>query len=275
MNKEKKTTSFVSAFAISSILLTLLGVALRGVNLLNFYDSDIGYFKNAFLPTVMNIFFLLCVLAFAAMTFIIEFKRYAQDTLSCPVFFKAVSGVCSASLILLATYLVFNPNQNALFPYFILTCIASAVYFALLIPKNIPTANAIFALLPAVLCVFILAVTYFDVYTPMNAPHKVLIHLTCISSMLGFLAEARAIADKKKKKTYLFFVLSGLFFTGVSSIPSVILFFTDKFDYPYVIFDLIFLVFFIYFAARATTLVFGNKSTESTNEEQAEHTVNQ
>ncbi len=268
MNKDKNIISPISIFAVASILLTLMGVIIRCFSLRCFYDADIGYFQNAPLPILMNIFFLVCVIGSAIATFILEHKGCASQALTRPVYFKCVSGLCALALAALAVFFVTHSVQEAYFPYFVLSCIVSAVYFALLTLKKVPTANAVFALVPAVLCVFVLAVTYFDIYTPMNAPHKVLMHLACISSMLGFLAESRALADEKKKKTYLFFVSVALFFTGVTSIPSVLLFTMDYFPTQYIYFNCIFLVFFIYFAARALTLIFAKNSEEPQQEEQ-------
>ncbi len=260
MNSERKINRLTLVFVLSAFFCTLAAIILRTVNILNFYDADIGYYKKAAMPIVMNAWLLCSVIAFFALNLLLNKKSALAQVSENSLFFKVSSGICAFGTIAVTVSLISHSAFSKLSLLMIIVAVACATYFALYLLKQVPSYNAIFALSPILICVIILGVTYFDIYTQMNSPHKMLIHFACIGCMLGFLAEARFLADKKRKKLYLFCVSSALLFSGATSIPSIILYLSKTFKYPYVDYDLFFLVFFIYFAARMITLCLPEKA---------------
>ena len=267
MNFERKTKKLSLIFVLATFLCTIAAIALRTVNILSFYDAQLGYFEKSALPTIMNIILFIFPAAFLATSIIFERKNGFDKAFACPNFFKISSAICAPAVIGAAIYSAAHSELTKASVILVISSVICAAYFALYLSKKIPSCNTVLALFPVIICVVILAVTYFDVFTTMNSPHKVLIHIACLSSMLGFLADARLLADNQKKKNYHFYIALATFFTGVSSIPAVILYFLKAFDYAYVDYDIFFLVFFIYFAARTLTFVLKGKNDAKENEE--------
>lgn len=260
MNLERKTTRLTLIFVLSAFFCTLVAIILRTVNITSFYDADIGYFEKSAMPIIMNIWLICSVIVFFVLSLLLNQKNALTQASEGSIFFKIASGICAIGTLAASISLISHSELSKLSFLIIFTSVACAAYFALYLLKMVPSYNAILALSPILICVIILSVTYFDIHTQMNSPHKMLIHFACIGCMLGFLAEARFLADKKRKKLYLFSISSALFFSGATSIPSIILYFSKTFKYPYVDYDLFFLVFFIYFAARTITLCLPKKA---------------
>ena len=253
MRSENKNTSFAPFFMLGAFLLTLCGIILRIVNISLFYDADIGYFKKAPLPSVMYVFFLLVVVAFAVACVVLEKKELLKTDFNNPLYFKILMVICAIGSFSAAMTVISSGNLGTANLLLVLAALGSAVYFALYFAKKLSSLNTLLALFPAFACLMILGLTYFDVYTQMNAPHKVLIHLASIACMFGSLSEARAIAEGNKRRMYFFSLSLAIFFTGVSSVPTVILYFSNSFEYSYIDYDCILLVFFVYFVARGVT----------------------
>ena len=262
MNSCKKANSPALLLCFAPVLFTVFGVALRIINLLSFYDSYIGYYKKAFLPVAMNVFFVVAVCFFATVCFFAERKDSVDVTFTPIKTFRAICIVCSIAILVSTLNFLSKESTELLGLFDILASVCSAAFFATFISKKMPSYSAILALAPIALSTVILATTYFDVTVQINSPNKMLIHFACIAAMLGFLGEARLLADGKKKKTYFFFIFSALFFTGVSSIPALTLYFANEFDYSYVKHDCILFVFFLYFLGRIMSLCFYKSNCE-------------
>ena len=259
MNSEKKIQPLLAISVIVAFFCTVCGIVLRIINILNFYDTKIGYFQSNAWTVAMNIFFVSAVAIFAFLCLMLEHKKLLCQTTNTSIFFKTVCAVCSVITVIQAFNTLLDAGGSATKLALALAMIGSAVYFALYLSKSVPTYNALLALFPTLACTLILGITYFDTYIQMNSPHKLLIHIACIACMLAFVGEARILADQKRRKTYFWFVAVALFFTGVSSIPSITLYFSNSFNYPYIDCDLILFIFFLYFASRMTTLCVADK----------------
>jgi hypothetical protein len=214
----------------------------------------------------MNIFFVVSVFVFAALCFLSERKKLINDSFATPAFFKVICAVCSVAMIVNALNSLIDESSGISTLLVALFSVLSAAYFSIFLFKNQPRSGALLALCPIALSTAMLAITYFDVYVEMNSPNKVLIQFACIASMLGFLGEARLLADNKKRKAYFFFIACALFFSTVSSISAVILYFSNTLNYSYVKFDCILFVFSLYFIARMLTVCSDKKSDNSESE---------
>ena len=269
MNSCKKAKRAALLLFFAPILFTAFGVALRAINLISFYDSYIGYYKKTFLPIAMNVFFVAAVCFFAAFCFLAERKGSIDVTFNHTKTFRVICAICSLAIIVSALNGLLKNTTELLGLFNILASVCSAAFFATFISKKQPSYSAILALAPIALSTVILATTYFDITVQMNSPNKTLIHFACIAAMLGFLSEARLLADNKKKKTYFFSIFSALFFTGVSSIPALILYFANEFNYTYAKYDCILFVFFLYFLGRMISLCFGKSQCDTSDTEDA------
>lgn len=254
MNLSKKINLLAAVLVLIALTLTVVGVVLRIINLSSFYDARLDYYEKDALPFIMNLTFVFATAFFAASCFVVERKKSELNFFQIPLFFKICCAVCAVAMLLASVRCFTEKAQPKVMLALALLAILSAGYFLLFFFRKLTDASALLALAPTAMSVVMLGITYFDVKTTMNSPNKLLLQFACIACMLGFLADARVIADIKHRKTYFFFITSALFFSGVSSIPSVILYFSNSFNYAYLKFDCIMLAFFIYFAARALAL---------------------
>ena len=267
MNSCKKAKGAALLLFFAPILFTVFGVTFRIINLLSFYDSYIGYYKKAFLPIAMNVFFVVAVCFFAAFCFLAERKGPINVTFTPTKTLRIISAICSLAIIVSTLNgLLKNPSE-LLGLLNILASVGSAAFFATFISKKQTNHSALLALCPIALSTVILATTYFDIKVQMNSPNKTLIHFACIAAMLGFLSEARRLADGKQKNSYFFFIATALFFTGVSSIPALILYFANELNYTYVEYDFILFVFFLYFLGRLLSVFFSESKCDKASVE--------
>lgn len=268
MNSNVDNKSAIRLGAAASLVLTFALIVTRIVNILFFYDSDIGYYKSgAVLPTVMNLLFIVGLLFFAVLCFIINKKSDDTADFSASARPKLLYLAAALLLAIEALGMITRSTSTPLDMLIGVCAIVSSAYFALRPFKKAASYIAILSFAPTVLCVLILARTYFDMTVPMNSPNKTLIHITCVACMLGFLAQTRAFADRKRKKTYFLFLFSALFFTGASSVPSIILYCSNNFDNSYIKFDAILLALFIYLVANTVSLCLNDTSDDTTQNE--------
>jgi hypothetical protein len=157
----------------------------------------------------------------------------------------------------------------------ILFTLLSCAYFIISALDKFAKVRSILVSAVLVALVFVLAISYFNVYIQMNSPEKIMLHLACISSMFFFINEARAVIGDVRHKIYTFSLFTALFFTGVYSIPSYLAFVANKNRYfSFFYFALLFMPIFIYLAVRALTLLTRPNKSEAT-EEITDNTANE
>jgi hypothetical protein len=127
--------------------------------------------------------------------------------------------------------------------------------------QNDPTVRVLLCFLAVAALVYIIAKSYFDVYFPMNSPNKILLHIACLAAMLLFVALARVNLGVLKERSYLFFLASATFLSGVYAIPSVFFCAISKLyrEYTYFFFDVIIFAVFVFAAAKLVLLITAKK----------------
>ena len=264
MNKRTDTCARpLRVFLAGVLFLTLAGIVLRTLNLVFFYDSDIGYYSNdAILPLVMNIFMLITFAAIGICSAILPKKPYMTTGRENNIALKLIGALCALAFLgaaLCALLGFVEPVTNKTY-IFIVAALASTLYFLLGALGKSDETRALFLIPLVVSIVYILAISYFDVFVQMNSPNKVLLQIACLVSMLFFVYEARCITGELKKKLYLFSLACAVFFSGTASVPSLIAYFSGKMgnyfvSINYIVFDAIFAVLFLYFTARLITMM--------------------
>ncbi len=107
---------------------------------------------------------------------------------------------------------------------FILLAFATAknIYVKEFDENKDPTKTVLLSVLAIAVLVFVVAKSYFNVFVPMNAPNKILLHMSAIFCMLLLTALSRMALGTPKKGFYLFTLSSSFFLTAVSSLPALI-----------------------------------------------------
>ena len=252
-----------SLFIVLTLILTAAGIALRTLNIIFFFDYDIGYYQSdAVLPLIMNIFFVVSVSFFAAASIFLtripeSFSGHEKNP-----FTIVASSVCILTFLALAvnSLLFYMKLPMHITAVYAIISIISSLYFISNILNFGGQYRALLTIPVIVNFVFILAISYFDVTVQMNSPEKILLHITALASIFLFISEARCIFEPIRKKSYLFWLCAALFFSGVYSVPSLICFISDGVtERNFISFIIIFFAIFVYLLTRAVTVMMSEK----------------
>ncbi len=252
-----------SLFIALTLILTAAGIALRTLNLIFFFDYDIGYYRSdAVLPLITNIFFVVSVSFFAAASIFLTRIPESLSGHEKNPFTIVASSACILTFLALGVnfFLFYIELPMYIIAVYAIISIISALYFISNILNLGSQYRALLAIPVIVNFVFILAISYFDVTVQMNSPEKILLHITALVSMFFFISEARCIFETIRKKIYLFWLCAALFFSGVYSVPSLICFVTDGVtERNFISFIIIFFAIFVYLVMRAVTVMISEK----------------
>lgn len=208
-------------------VLALLGVSLRTVCMLCFFDADVGYFQSGILPAISSALYFAAVAAailcaaltpkgtlpaelqvqgrpYAALFAGLALGGFTVAALLFPSLFAGVSGK-----ITLAANLAGLP---------------SALYFFCSAHKQgkYPDWLSLLGFIPAIWSILAIADTYFDAYVALNSPIKTALHLGLLGLMLMLLAELRFRVGKPLPRYSLAFLSVGSYTCLVGSIPLLI-----------------------------------------------------
>lgn len=256
MEKSKK---ILKIYTIIFAILTVACVALRFVAVSTVYDADIGYYKTgAVAPTVLHV---LCFVSFALAMSIIPLlpKKTLPDALPCGLPVRASAAIQLVFALGMAAYLIYpaftgGVKVSAVSIICVIAALFSTVYFALVMAgKAVPEKknSALFGYTVIVYVLMMLANSYFDFYTTMNSPNKLITQIALMSIMVALLFEMRAILGISLARGYAAFTLFAVFLSAVSSIPGVVLFLAGTFTKPmYFAVNFVTFGFFIYLAVR-------------------------
>ena len=180
--------------ALGALLLPAL--LLRTLSLYGCLD-EIGYFDGSVLPTLTNILLALGAIGALLCPFLF-FKRgeLTVRTSATPAdkiaSAFAILALSAATVLLLTT--IRETEQPPLTVLGVLALLCGIGYFACRIKGCSPALSllAFGAILGAIL---IISLTYFDLFVPMNSPHKLSLHLCLLTAALYLLYEMRAAAS--------------------------------------------------------------------------------
>lgn len=243
-------------FAVGTLAVALILAVLHALALCLSFDADIGYFRAAaVLPRVLYVAESLGALA--AFCPLLLIKRDAlpktQPALSLPALSGA--GICGLLSLVLCGVLFSRVATLSPVPvvFAALLLLLGSGYFFLHFWEGSKKSTAPvwcgYALILAAL--LLLCVTYFDRYTPMNAPHKVAIHLSLLGVMLYVLYELRFLLSRAQPRGYAVVAALSFLSTAVSGFSGVVGFFAGAYnDLLYLMTDLFSLAFAFYVGAR-------------------------
>jgi len=264
-------------------ILTIFAIVFRILARVYAYDESIGYFEsNSLFPVLYYIFLgLIVLLSFSAL---ISFRKVPiSDTVLTKMkqvcIAERFAGILSALITLgvigalVCIYWINPPSvliADALTIFGLVTALFSAIFFLLLaIPTRRGKAFHVICGFSLVLHnLYMLGASYFELYTPMNSPVKVLCQLTAISAIFFLLTDLRFMLDNARSARFVFSSTLTLGFSAVSvftgaffSVPN------ESYTDFYHIFNVTNLAIFIYAAVRTVRFLTLMAHSEPVNEE--------
>jgi hypothetical protein len=267
----KQFSKNLSVFRALSLLITLSAIISRILARVFAYDAEIGYFRrNTLLPILSYIFLgLIVVLAFAALLAYrkVQIPDDVHEGMRRVCIAERVSSVLAFLITLSADcaliYAYWIKGSAVLIPtaftvFGVIAGFFTAIYFLLFaIPTRRGKAFHMICGFSSILFgLYIVGASYFDLYTPMNNPVKMLCQITTIASLLFLLTDLRFMLDSIRAPRFWF---SSTLALGISAVSI----FTDGFfsvpnsDYNhlYHIFNAVNLAIFLYAAVRSSRFV--------------------
>jgi len=198
----KRSSRRLCLWYVAVCALTLLCALLRSVALLTAFDVHPGYFRTAPITVIYYVVMALALLCAASLPLWI--KKEALPT-AAPA--PTLPGLCGAGIVALLFLVNFieacfsggdSKLPAGLWIFGLLALLVATVYFALRFLAEKPPLSATLlcgygTILAAAL---LLCFTYFDPFTPMNAPHKMSLHLSLLSVMVYLFYDLRTLAGE-------------------------------------------------------------------------------
>ncbi len=269
----KKT---IKIYALTVFALTALAVMLRTFCLAFFYDEfneGVGYYTNDVLPTIFCVICFVAVIFFAIVAFMGKKGLACSDGKEENVPLKIVSAcvvIGFAAFFVGTINSIQFVNSSVVFDLLIkLSSLMVIIYFAMNIfsTETIKASQVVLGFGFIVWSVCILAITYFDIYVPMNSPDKTQLHLALIALMLFFVSEFRSFLIKINKPIYFFALFAAVFFSGAEAIPSLIKYFAlGMAYYGYLYYDIVIFTLFLYSTVRLVSFTFFVDTREKAEE---------
>ena len=246
-------------YLLGSALLTLLTAALRTLSLTLAFDPASGYFEGGALPVIYRTVTLLSLAVIIALPlFFFKGKLSAKRT---PLTRSGACGACLCALLFFINFIVgCTIKSTVLSPLLwlvgLISLLLATVYFILQTPfvqagKN---AHAVLGSITVLALACLIAFTYFDVSTPMNAPHKMDLHVALLSVILYLLYELRAKAEIARPLALLIFSSLSFFLSASIGVSDTVAYLSGTFSSPlYLAEDLLLLALAVYIGARSAS----------------------
>ncbi len=266
----------LSRLQLLSILLgalTLGTVVLRTVALTRFLNTDTGYLTRGGFVIPLYILELLAVALCIALPFLIKKEPVAvcDSPLSIGGLFGA--GLCALAMVVTAFYYMLRrahiPAPAVIVFLAAIFLLGGAAYFINQFrAKQEPATTLPFGYAAILGAALLLATLYFDLTTPMNAPHKISLQLALLSTMAALLYELRIATGEPLPRVQAAVTGFACFTCAVTGIPNTIAFLAGAYDsIPYLFADLTAAALAIYFGAKCISICCpAKKDGEETNE---------
>lgn len=172
---------------------TLTALLLRTLSLFNHLDA-IGYFDGTVLPILTNVLLGVGAVGLVACPFLLFKRGEVTVSATSTLAEKIAAAFAVAALSVAAVLLLTTLRESEQAPLTVLGALAllcGVGYFACRLKGYTPSLSllAFGVILGAIL---IISLTYFDLYVPMNSPHKLSLHLCLLSCAMYLLYEMRA-----------------------------------------------------------------------------------
>lgn len=237
----------------ATLALTAAGILLRTLSLYLAFDTGVGYFLTRHaLPILTTILLAAAPLLAFAFSFLykkdIAFAAPGNDAAAVLVG-QGICGVCCfvcAFMVLLRGSYV-GASRPLLLVTFVATILGSLYFLGALLFKDPGHSLLWFGYAAILAATLLIAITYFDRYTPMNAPHKLDTHIALLSLMLATLFEIGVVIGKGTR-LYVVFLTVATFLCGTIGVSNLLATFGGVFKDPvYLAVDLFLLGFFLHF----------------------------
>ena len=237
---KKKLWIFSSVIFVVTFALTVL----RGVALFAFYEADIGYFQRGeFLPEVYNYISVLALVLSALFALLVP--REGAKALAAPSFdlpfvkTGSVFALCGTATYLFYLFLgvlgdteIYKKTNTSgmLEALALIVGCVSLFYFLCILTGKTGKSNyyVIFSYAMIIFLLLALSFTYFDYFTVMNGPNKLLLQVTVLVFMLYLITEQRYAIGIAKPRAYFGLCLAALYFTFSCSLPYIAAFLFGK-----------------------------------------------
>ena len=246
--------------------LTAVAAVLRCTALALLFDASIGYFKErSGLMIILYIAEGLTVLCGATLPFLIK-KDASLKVSGAPSIAELIgAGLTALMLAVCAMYLLFTRSgihaPTILLWVAALFSVVGVGYFAARFFEHIDRVTTLVLGCGALFgCALLLAVTYFDLYTQMNAPHKVSQHVALLAVMIALLFELRPLASEDKLRPHVSTSALAFFITATVGISNTFGFLIGAYeDTLYLFIDLLLVGLAVYFGTKCATRFFNIK----------------
>ncbi len=244
-------------FYLGTAALAAIVALLRALSLTLALERTSGYFvADAALPLCYRILTGLGMLACILFPWLALKGRVPQARAA-----QTPYGMCGAGLCALLCFLNFIAacmQKSTLLPTLLwlvglLSLLAATVYFILQINNLKASINTVVVLgcLAIVAMACLIAFTYFDIGTPMNAPHKTDLHIALLAIMLYLLYELRAAAGISLPRALTACTALAFFLSVTVGFSDLVATVTGVYTDPvYLAQDLLLIAFAIYIGAR-------------------------
>ncbi len=246
---------------------------LRLLSTLFFFDTEIGYYTSGNILNIFTVYLPIVLIIAIGVLFVLPSTRlsptFARDTLYtrvCAVF--PALGFAAFSVIYITSLIEYAEIYESIPFSYILCAVASLLSCAFFVLKALGKAGSLALVASALFVVIWLVLSlvecYFDTFVPMNAPIKTVFEFSCLSAMLFTVNEMRIGLDKTRDAFRLFCTSAAVIIIPMSSIPSLIGFFSGAMPSSYVLVyhDAVLLLISVFAVARFVQLCFG-KTPES------------
>lgn len=238
--------------------LTVGATVLRSIALTLSFDADIGYFQKGLIP--VYILLALAAALCAAIPFLIKKEALDKTGRTSRTAELIAAALPALVLLVLAFYLLARrksiPAPALLVVLAAFLCATGAAYFGSRLRDGQDTATGLLFGYGAILgMTLLLAITYFDLYTQMNAPHKLSQHLALLVAMVALLYELRILTKTQFPRIRAASAGLASFSCTVVGISNTVGFLAGSLsDVTYLLIDLLLVTLGVYFAVTCTLL---------------------
>lgn len=244
-------------YYIGAALLALITAILRTLSLTFAFDRASGYFTVGALPVLLRVIEGGSLLALVLFPVLALRGHISPKRATHSPFITCGAGLCA--LLFFLNFICGCTLKGTMLPAMLwlvglLAILLGVVYFILQTPlvKAGAGTHAVLGSLTIVALACLIAFTYFDISTPMNAPHKTDLHMALLAAMLYFLYELRAKADISRPLALTACGAIAFFLTAAVGLSDTVAYLTGAFTDPvYFAQDLLLLALAVYIGARA------------------------
>ena len=245
------------AFYLGAAAMTAIVTALRALALTLSLDPVSGYFTpNAALPLCYRILMGLACLAGILVPCLWLKGRVPTERANPSLYSRCGAGLCA--LLFLLNFIAACMQKSTLLPSLVwliglLALLAATVYFTLQAAgvRVSSTTTAVLGSLAILAVACLIAFTYFDVATPMNAPHKTELHVALLAVMLYLLYELRDAVGISLPRALTACTALAFFFSATVGFSDLVATVAGVYTDPvYLAQDLLLITFAVYIGAR-------------------------